>query len=105
MGKCTRPTTESEEQKFMKAVITVTGKDTVGIIADVAKVCAEYNANILDITQSVLGEYFAMIMLVDLEKMESPFGSFAEALESLADQSGLKIHAMHEDVFQSMHRI
>ena len=50
----------------MKAVITVTGKDTVGIIADVATHCAKYDANILDITQSVLGEYFAMIMLADI---------------------------------------
>ncbi|MBQ9130948.1 MAG: ACT domain-containing protein [Clostridia bacterium] len=89
----------------MKAVVTVTGKDSMGIIAKVSALCTEYDANIVDISQTVMQEYFAMIMLVDLEKMESPFGSFAEALESLADQSGLKIHAMHEDVFQSMHRI
>ena len=89
----------------MKAVVTVTGKDSVGIIARVSALCAEYNANIIDITQSVLSEYFAMIMLVDLEKMSAPFGGFAEALEALADRSGLKIHAIHEDVFKSMHRI
>lgn len=89
----------------MKAVVTVTGKDSMGIIAKVSALCTEYDANIVDISQTVMQEYFAMIMLVDLERMESPFGSFAEALENLADQSGLKIHAMHEDVFQSMHRI
>ncbi len=89
----------------MKAVVTVTGKDSMGIIAKVSALCTEYDANIVDISQTVMQEYFAMIMLVDLERMQSPFGVFAEALETLADQSGLKIHAMHEDVFQSMHRI
>lgn len=89
----------------MKAVITVTGKDSMGIIAKVSALCTEHDANIIDISQTVMQEYFAMIMLVDLEKMSAPFGSFAEGLERLADQNGLKIHAMHEDVFQSMHRI
>ena len=89
----------------MKAVVTVTGKDSMGIIAKVSALCTEYDTNIVDISQTVMQEYFAMIMLVDLERMQSPFGVFAEALETLADQSGLKIHAMHEDVFQSMHRI
>ena len=89
----------------MKAVITVTGKDTVGIIADVAAVCARHHANILDITQSVLSEYFAMIMLVDLEQMKAPFGEFSDILDHMAEENGLKIHAMHEDVFNSMHRI
>ncbi len=89
----------------MKAVVTVTGKDSMGIIAKVSALCTEYDANIVDISQTVMQEYFAMIMLVDLERIQSPFGIFAEALETLADQSGLKIHAMHEDVFQSMHRI
>ncbi|MBO5735600.1 MAG: ACT domain-containing protein [Clostridia bacterium] len=89
----------------MKAVVTVTGKDSMGIIAKVSALCTEYDTNIVDISQTVMQEYFAMIMLVDLEKMSAPFGNFAEALEALADRSGLKIHAMHEDVFQSMHRI
>ena len=75
----------------MKAVITVTGKDTVGIIADVAAVCAKYRANILDITQSVLSEYFAMIMLADID--------------ALGEGKGLMIHAMHEDIFNTMHHI
>ena len=89
----------------MKAVVTVTGKDSMGIIAKVSALCTEYDANIVDISQTVMQEYFAMIMLVDLEKMESPFGNFAEALETLAEQSGLKIHAMHEDIFNTMHHI
>lgn len=89
----------------MKAVITVTGKDTVGIIADVANVCAEYNANILDITQSVLGEYFAMIMLASIEALSVEFSVFAERLEALGERRGLAIHTMHEDIFNTMHHI
>ncbi len=89
----------------MKAVITVTGKDTVGIIADVAAVCAEYRANILDITQSVLSEYFAMIMLVDIDRLDVGFSDFADALEGLGRGKGLMIHAMHEDIFNTMHHI
>lgn len=89
----------------MKAIITVTGKDSMGIIAKVSALCTEYGANIIDISQTVMQEFFAMIMLVSLEKISSPFGTFSDALNILADANGLKIHAMHEDVFNSMHRI
>ena len=89
----------------MKAVITVTGKDTVGIIADVAGVCAKHGANILDITQSVLSEYFAMIMLADINELKIAFSDFIDALELLGKQKGLVIHAMHEDIFNTMHHI
>ena len=89
----------------MKAVITVTGKDTVGIIADVANVCAKHNANILDITQSVLGEYFAMIMLADIQGLNIEFSAFVDLLAELGESRGLVIHTMHEDIFNSMHRI
>jgi ACT domain-containing protein len=89
----------------MKAVITVTGKDTVGIIADVAGVCAKHGANILDITQSVLSEYFAMIMLADINELKIAFSDFVDALELLGKQKGLVIHAMHEDIFNTMHHI
>lgn len=90
---------------FMKAVITVTGKDSMGIIAAVSALCTDCGANIIDISQTVMQEYFAMIMLVDLEKMDVPFGAFSDELDRLASANGLKIHAMHEDVFNSMHRI
>ena len=60
----------------MKAVITVTGKDSVGIIADVAGVCAKYGANILDITQTVLSDYFAMIMLAAIDELKVDFAQF-----------------------------
>ena len=89
----------------MKAVITVTGKDTVGIIADVATVCAKHHANILDITQSVLSEYFAMIMLADIDKLNVGFSEFVDVLEQLGEGRGLAIHAMHEDIFNTMHHI
>ena len=89
----------------MKAVITVTGKDTVGIIADVAGVCAQHGANILDITQSVLSEYFAMIMLADISNMTIDFSTFVDTLSELGKSRGLVIQAMHEDIFNTMHHI
>lgn len=89
----------------MKAIITVTGKDSMGIIAKVSALCTEHGANIVDISQTVMEEYFAMIMLVNLEQMHAKFDSFSDALDHLAEENGLKIHAMHEDVFNSMHRI
>ena len=89
----------------MKAVITVTGKDTVGIIAEVSAVCARHEANILDITQSVLSDYFAMIMLVDICRLNIGFSEFSDQLFALGEQKGLVIHAMHEDIFNTMHHI
>ena len=89
----------------MKAVITVTGKDTVGIIADVSAVCAKSNANIMEITQSVLSEYFAMIMLADIDKLNCPFADFSDALAALGRARGLDIRAVHEEIFDAMHRI
>lgn len=89
----------------MKAVITVTGKDSMGIIAKVSALCTEYSVNIVDISQTVMQEYFAMMMLVSIDRIQTEFGTFVDALHAMAEQSGLKIHAMHEDVFNSMHRI
>jgi len=93
------------EGTAMKAVITVTGKDTVGIIALVSTECAANDVNILDISQTVLGEYFAMIMLADVEKLKIPFVEFADRLAELGRAKNLDIHVMHEDIFNSMHRI
>lgn len=89
----------------MKAVITVTGKDTVGIIAKVSAVCADNGANITEITQSVLSEYFAMIMLADIDALKISFSDFVDELEGLGKENGLAIHAMHEDIFNTMHHI
>lgn len=89
----------------MKAVITVTGKDSVGIIAKVSGECAKYGANIVDISQSVLSEYFAMIMLSDIDGLKLPFSDFVDVLDALGKSSGLSINVMHEDIFNTMHHI
>ena len=89
----------------MKAVITVIGHDTVGILAKVSTRCAEYNANIIEVTQSVMEDLFAMVMLVDITKSTGEFSDLQNALVELGDQIGMKIHVMHEDIFNSMHHI
>ena len=89
----------------MKAVITVTGKDTMGIIAKVSAVCADNGANILDITQSVLSDYFAMIMLADIDGLKISFYDFVDLLDRFGKEHGLVINAMHEEVFSAMHHI
>lgn len=89
----------------MKAVITVTGKDSVGIIAAVSTFCAEHGANITEITQSVLSEYFAMIMLAEIGKLTIPFADFADKLTAMGRARGLDTRAMHEDIFNTMHHV
>ena len=89
----------------MKAVITVTGKDSVGIIAKVATACAEFGANIVDISQSVLSDYFAMIMLAELDGMTVDFSAFADGMKAAGEAAGVDIRVMHEDIFNSMHKI
>ena len=80
----------------MKAVITVTGKDNVGIVAKVATECSDMGANIIDIS---------MIVLVDIDGLSCTFGDFVDKMSALGDQNGLRIATMHEDIFNSMHRI
>ncbi len=89
----------------MKAVITVVGRDSVGIISRVSAECASYNVNINEITQSVLSEYFVMIMIVDITDMTSRFDDFADKMSELGRESNLEVHVMHEDIFNSMHEI
>ncbi len=89
----------------MKAVISVIGRDQVGIIARLSNICADNNVNINDITQKVLHDTFTMIMWVEMEKSEKDFVTIAKLLEDAGAQMGLIIHVMHEDVFDSMHRI
>ena len=88
---------------IMKAVITVIGKDMVGILATVSQSCADANANVIEVTQSVLQDYFAMIMLVDISKMNCELTELTEHLQKSVDN--MTIHVMHEDIFNSMHRI
>ena len=89
----------------MRAVISVIGKDNVGILAKVSSVCAKYNANVTEVTQSVLQELFAMIMLVDISKLNTDFAKLADEMAALGDELKLSIHTMHEDIFNSMHEI
>lgn len=87
----------------MKAVITVIGKDIVGILAKVSTTCANENANVIEVTQSVLQDYFAMVMLIDIEKMSCDISELQEKLSKNVE--GMTIHVMHENIFNSMHRI
>lgn len=89
----------------MRAVITVIGQDNVGILAKVSNVCAEAGANIIEVTQSVLQEMFAMIMFVEIENLKIPYSNLADNLVALGDELSLKVHVMHEDIFNTMHHI
>ena len=89
----------------MKAVVTVTGKDKVGIIAMASAECAKYGVNIIDISQSVLKEYFAMIMLIEIDGLKTDFRSFVEDFEAKGKDSGVDVRVMHEDIFNTMHKI
>ena len=89
----------------MKAVVSVIGRDSVGIIAKVSAGCADFGANILDISQTVLHEYFTMIMIVDIDSLNRPFNEFVDYMSVRGKTDGLDIHVMHEDIFNSMHRI
>ena len=89
----------------MKAVVTVVGHDSQGIIAKVSTACAQAGANIVDISQSVLGEYFAMIMIVDTSALKVVFTDFVDGMRRLGEENNLDIRTMHEDIFNSMHKI
>ena len=89
----------------MRAIITVIGKDTIGILAKVSAVCCENNANILDVNQSILQEMFVMVMMVDISNENCNFMNFKDELSKLGDDIGMKINIMHESIFNSMHRI
>ena len=89
----------------MRAIITVVGKDMVGILAKVSTFCAEDNVNIVEVTQSILQDMFCMIMLADTSESKTDFTVFSDKLEEFGMDNNLVIHAMHEDIFNSMHRI
>ncbi len=89
----------------MRAVITVLGKDMVGILARVSTICAENGVNVIEVTQSVMQDLFAMIMMVDISKATIPFDELVDGLTKMGTDMGLTVHVMHEDIFNSMHRI
>ncbi len=91
--------------KTEKAVITVIGKDMVGILAKVSAMCAEKGMNVLEVTQSILQDMFVMVMLVDITGSSSAISELADEFDTLGESLHLKIHIMHEDIFNSMHKI
>lgn len=88
-----------------KTIVTVVGKDCVGIIAKVCTYFAENKVNILDISQTIVSEYFNMMMVVDTSASDKEFAQMAEDLENLGKGIGVIIKAQHEDIFNMMHRI
>lgn len=88
-----------------KTIITVVGKDTVGIIAGVCSYLAENNVNILDISQTIVQEYFNMMMIVDCNKASKTIYELSDDLDKLGEKIGVSIKMQHEDIFNSMHRI
>ncbi len=89
----------------MRAVVTVIGKDRTGIIYNVSKILAENNVNIEDISQTVMHDFFTMIMLVDISKMSNDFVVLKTALEEIGETIGMSIRIQHEDLFNAMHTI
>ena len=89
----------------MRAIVTVVGKDRVGIIANVCDLLAKYQVNVLDISQTVLQEYFTMVMLVDLSACTASIGEMSDLLEQAGREQGLSIRIQREDIFNAMHRI
>lgn len=89
----------------MKAIITVIGQDKVGIIAGVSGYLKEINVNILDINQTIMGDIFTMIMLVDTECSNVEFSEFVKGASDLGEKMGVQILATNEEIYKSMHRI
>ena len=89
----------------MRAIISVVGKDTVGILAKVSSLCAASQVNVVDVTQTILQDMFVMVMMVDISKMTVTFSDFSDEVTGYGKDVGLVIHVMHEDIFNSMHKI
>lgn len=89
----------------MRAVVTVVGKDKTGIISKVSSFLADKNVNILDISQTILEEYFAMIMLVDLSAATEKLADLAEECREMGEKIGMSVHVQHEDIFNAMHKV
>lgn len=88
-----------------KSIITVVGKDTVGIIAKICTYLANNQANVEDISQTIVQGYFNMMMIVDTERISIPYAEMVTGLEQIGDDIGVKIRCQREDIFTKMHRI
>lgn len=86
-----------------KAVVTVIGKDMVGILAKVSTACANANANVIEVTQSVLEDFFCMVMIIDITEATMQIDQLQKSIE--AEVPAMQVHVMHENIFNSMHRI
>uniref|UniRef100_UPI00405685F5 ACT domain-containing protein n=1 Tax=Agathobacter sp. TaxID=2021311 RepID=UPI00405685F5 len=93
------------EKTKNRAIITVLGKDTIGIIAKVCTYLAENNINILDISQTIVSDFFNMMMIVDLSKTKKPFSDMTEELDKLGEGIGVSVKCQREEIFEMMHRI
>ena len=89
----------------MRAVITVVGKDLTGIIAKISDTLYRHRVNIVDISQNVMEDMFAMVMLVNIDQCTVDFTALADLLDQDGETLGMKIHTMHEDIFDAMHKI
>ncbi len=99
------PSVHRIEFRMNKTIITVVGKDTVGIIARVCTYLAGNQINVEDISQTIVQGYFNMMMIVDTGGSPKPFGEMVAELDRLGDEIGVKIRCQHEDIFTKMHRI
>ena len=89
----------------MKAVVTVVGKDRVGIIAGVCTALAAYNVNVLDISQTVMQGYFTMMMVTEVSECTVPMAELCKAMDARGQEMGLSIRVQREDIFEAMHRV
>lgn len=89
----------------MNAVLAVIGKDSVGILSGVSTKCAEFNANIIDVSQTVMSSIFTMVMIVNIDSLYDELTVFANAMKEYGKEKNLEIYVMHEDIFNSMHKI
>jgi ACT domain-containing protein len=89
----------------MNAILSVVGKDTVGILASVATLCSEHKANVNDVKQTIIDNYFAMFMIINIDELDIEFTKFVDEMVALGKEKKLEIHCMHEDIFNLMHNI
>ena len=89
----------------MRAIISVLGKDTVGIMFNVSKILAEQGVNIEDVTQTILQDYFTMLMVVNIDETKSNIGKLQAALTEMGEKKGLSINVQKEEIFEAMHRV
>ena len=89
----------------MKAIVTVVGKDQVGIIAGVCNTLADSRINVLDISQTIMEGYFTMMMVLDLAACETPFDQLRTILKDYGEGRGLSIRIQREDIFDAMHKL